>query len=44
MMMCLTVAAVAAMSVVGRVRAEEADNGRGNWQLCSVIYFSPFFF
>jgi hypothetical protein len=55
-MMCLAVVAVAAMLVVGGVSAtetvvevataaaEEADDGRGGWRLCSVIYFSPIFF
>ena len=54
--MCLTVVAVAAMSVVGggsatatkdeaaTEAAEEAGNGPGGWRLCSVFYFSPIFF
>ncbi len=55
-MMSLAVVAVAVMTVVGGVStmvmveevataaAEVADDGRGRWRLCSVIYFSPFFF
>ncbi len=54
-MMRLVVVAVAAMSVVGEVSpmamveevatvaAEEVDNGRCSWWLCSVIYFSRIF-
>ncbi len=55
-MMCLTVVAVAVMSMVGgvsatamveeaaMVAAEEVGNGQGGWQLCTVIHVKPFFF
>ncbi len=54
--MCLAVVAVAAMLVVGggsatamveeaaMEAAEEAGNGPGRWQLCSLFKFKPIFF
>ncbi len=50
--MCVAVVAVAAMSVMGggsvmatveeaaMAAAEEADDWRGGWRLCSVFYFT----